>query len=93
MKTVIIWDMCRQEPLSFFIVAGDQSHLDKIFINNADQDMSLQDELNDLIYNEAGQYKLKQYKLKQYKLKQYKKLPRKAIANPTNKVIISGFFP
>jgi hypothetical protein len=83
MKTVIFWDTCGQDPLSFFIVDGDYSHLDGIFINHYKQSQELQDALNGLIHNEDGQYKHKQYK----------KPPRKAMANLNNKIIVAGFLP
>ena len=49
-KTVIIYETFI-EPLSFIVVDGDLSHLDKVFINNMYSSLELQDELSDLLYD------------------------------------------
>ncbi len=33
MRTVVIWDNCGQEPLQFFVVEGDWSKYDRLYIN------------------------------------------------------------
>ena len=35
MKTIFIYDQCCQEDIKFFILDGDYSHLDKIYINES----------------------------------------------------------
>lgn len=33
MKTVVIWDMCGEAPIKYFITDGDLSQLDGLYIN------------------------------------------------------------
>lgn len=82
MKTIIIWDQCGQDALTFFVVDGDLSHLDKVYINDND-DEALVDELNNLVFDAEGQNKFKSYK----------KFPRKTSMNPATKIIVAGFAP
>lgn len=49
MNTIIIYDQCGEADITFYIVEGDKSHLNKIYINACDQDEALQDELYELI--------------------------------------------
>lgn len=83
MKTILIWDMCGQEPIQFVILDGDYSHLDGIFINHVDHDPALIDELYNLMYDKAGQYRQKLRR----------KFPIKTVRKPDTKVIIAGFLP
>lgn len=83
MKTILIFDQCGGAPIQFFVLKGDYSHLNKAYINSTDTAESLQDELTDLIYNEAGEVKIKTYV----------KFPIKSASLPGAKVIICGFAP
>lgn len=38
MKTIIIWDQCGENPLSFFLVEGDLNHLNGTYLNSVDSD-------------------------------------------------------
>jgi hypothetical protein len=82
MKTIIIWDQCGQSDLSFFVVDGDYSHLDGVYINGHADD-SLVEELSSLVYDDNGKTLLKVYK----------KFPRKASMDAENKIIVAGFLP
>jgi hypothetical protein len=81
-KTIIIWDQCGQDALTFFVVDGDLSHLNEVYING-NEDEALVDELNNLVYDNKGQCVLKVYK----------RFPRKTSMNPANKIIVAGFLP
>ena len=81
MKTVLIFDQCGEQPLQFFVVEGDYQHLDSVYINATD-DEALEDELNSLLYDEAGKLKLKPIK----------GFPYKAVKSGA-KVIVVGFAP
>ena len=83
MKTIMIYDQCGVAPIQFFILDGDYSHLDNIFINEAADNTDLQDELGSLVYDDNGKTKLKVYK----------KFPLKTAAKPGTKVIVAGFYP
>ena len=54
MKTIFIYDQCGVVPVSFFVIEGDYSHLDKVYINNFNHDPVLTNELCTLIYGEDG---------------------------------------
>ena len=54
MKTVLIYDQCGQEPIKFYVLEGNYSHLDGVYINEADSQEHLQDELSNLMYTEKG---------------------------------------
>lgn len=58
MQTVLIWDECGQDDIRFVVLDDDYSELNGIYINNACQEQEDQDRLNDLIYEEDGQYKV-----------------------------------
>jgi len=83
MKTIVIWDQCGQEPIKFFILKGDKTHLDGIYINNAEQDPELQEELTDMVFDESGNTIMKMYK----------KFPMQTVRRPDTKVITCGFLP
>lgn len=54
-KTLIIYDQCGQEEIKFYVVQGDYTHLDGIYINSM-QDEGLVEELVNLFYDcETGQ--------------------------------------
>lgn len=57
-QTVLIYDQCGQEDVQFVVLDGDYSELNGIYINNAHQEESDQERLNDLIYDEDGLHKV-----------------------------------
>jgi len=81
MKTIIIYDQCGEHAIQFFVVDGDYSHLNNVYINNT-EDQAKTDELSDLLYGEDGRIQLKAYK----------KFPIKAAKEGAN-VIVAGFAP
>lgn len=48
MNTIIIFSDFQNSPV-FFVVEGDYSHLNEVYINEASATPQLQDELNDVI--------------------------------------------
>jgi len=55
MKTVLIFDQCYENPISFRVIDGDYSHLNDIYINHICSPQEKQDELFNLLYkNEEG---------------------------------------
>lgn len=85
-RTIMIWDQCGQEPLSFVILEGDYTHLDGVYINGdtgKDVDMILQEELSNLICDERGKSLQKHLT----------RFPLKTARLPFTKVIITGFLP
>lgn len=55
MKTVIIYETFT-DPIKFLVAEGDLSRFDKLMINACDNDMTLQDEFCNLLYDsETGQ--------------------------------------
>ena len=38
MKTIVIWDDYAAGPIRFFVLEGDYSHLDRVYINSTDDD-------------------------------------------------------
>jgi hypothetical protein len=67
MKTIVIWESF-DAAAQFFVLNGDYSHLDGVYINAADGDLDLQDELSEIVYRsneeqqadpEAGYYRVK----------------------------------
>lgn len=79
MNTIIIWDECGQCPITFIVVEGDYSHLDRIYINACEVDS---DELYTLMYDEFED-------LKQTRLDTF---PIEAVTKDT-KIIVCGFIP
>jgi hypothetical protein len=53
-KTVVIWDMCGQEPIQFAVIDRDITHLDGIYINSSGNDPAKEDELSNLFYADDG---------------------------------------
>lgn len=55
MKTIFIYDEFNAEIL-FFVKDGDYSHLDKIYLNCYDKDVSIDsyNELSDMLYDMEG---------------------------------------
>jgi len=82
MKTVVIYNQV-SEGLGFFIVDGDQSKFDGIYINEAGADNTLQDELSDLLLLDEEPY---------YKHDLLLKFPTQEVKDGAI-VIICGFLP
>lgn len=64
MKTILIFDQCGDAPIQFFVLDGDYSRFNKVYIGtNSDdeEEVKLQDEVYDLLYNEKGRLKLDPY--------------------------------
>jgi hypothetical protein len=57
MKTVIIYDDVCSNPIQFFVVDGDYSHLNLVYINQT-EDESLLDQLNAILFDEKWNYKV-----------------------------------
>lgn len=81
MKTIIIYDQVYEEPISFYIVDGDKSHLDKVYGNHTGFSEKLQDELFALVFNEDWTHK---EALAQFPIEE---------ALNGAKVIVCGFLP
>lgn len=50
MNTIVIWDEVGEAPIQFFVLEGDFSRLDGIYINAIKQKAALQKELLNLVY-------------------------------------------
>lgn len=59
MRTAILFEEVNGEGISFFVLDGDYSHLDKVYINahNDEETEIKEDELNDLFYDEEGRFR------------------------------------
>lgn len=82
MKTIVIWDQCGEEPVQFFTLDGDYSHLYGVYINNSDEDEQLVAELTELVYGDNG-----------YNFPLTKDIPLKLMQDSDNKIIVAGFLP
>ena len=59
MKTIVIWDQCGQADISFFVVQGDKSHLNNLYIGGYITEEQ-EDEINQMIaYNDDGNPQVK----------------------------------
>lgn len=57
MKTLVMHCDSSKPIPTFFILSGDFTHLDNVFINSTDSPKELQDVLSNLLYNsETGEY-------------------------------------
>lgn len=52
-KTVVIWDSVDAD-IKFFVVDRDLSHLDRKYVNDADNSEEIDDEISNLMYNADG---------------------------------------
>lgn len=59
MKTAIIYDQFGEKDIEFYVIEGDYSRLDKVYINSYEGDEDLQGELYHLMFNEEGDQILK----------------------------------
>lgn len=55
MRTLFIYDQVLEQPIKFFVLDGDYSRLDRVYMNHAEGDGELMEELHHLIYDEDGQ--------------------------------------
>lgn len=88
-KTVVIWDQCGTEPIQFFVVDRDLSHLDHIYVNTYTEKTvegrkkaKLIAELNDLVYDKDGKVRVAMLD----------KFPIAAVQDGAV-VIVAGFLP
>jgi len=91
MKTIVIWDDC-EASLRFFVVEGDYSHLNGVYLNSCAA-KNLDDQLNTLIaYDDCGQPQHKM--LDEFPLDEcysYNNDKGPVITRPDIKVIVCGF--
>ena len=92
MKTIVIWDSCGEEPLKFFVVYEDKSHLNGCYINGAHEEAV--DELYTILgYNEDGIPKVEM--LSEFPINELGYLDDNDVMlfDPLVKVITCGFIP
>ncbi|AOJ42698.1 hypothetical protein WJ23_33235 [Burkholderia lata] len=53
-KTVIIWDECGQNDISFVVFDRDVTHLAGVYVNRCGNDRDKEDELTNIIYDDTG---------------------------------------
>lgn len=65
MKTIVIWDTCGDNPISFFILEGNYAHLNNVYCNSFRESdeayeayNALVDELYSLVFAEDGAFRL-----------------------------------
>lgn len=58
MKTIVIYDQLLEQPVKFFVLEGDYTHLDNVYINSANGDEALMDEVQNIVYDEDGRCKI-----------------------------------
>lgn len=80
-RTICIYDQCGESSLSYFVLKGDYSHLDGIYINGSDEEK--EDELHSLLYAK-NRVKVKMFTTFPYDV--FEKYPVKEV-----KVIVVGF--
>ena len=57
MKTIVIWDSCGEEQIQFFVLDGDYSYFNKVYIG-INANIEYQKKLNALMYDEEGNQKI-----------------------------------
>ncbi len=84
MNTIIIYDQCGMEALQFFVIDGDYSKYDGIYVNKwvSDDEVIMQE------YNEM----INELQLILDRLQPLDKFPTENVTKDT-KVIICGFIP
>jgi len=83
MKTILIFDQCFEQPISFRIVDGDYSHLEQAYVNHIALSNEATDELMTLLYkDEEGN--LHDDWLPKFPTDQ---------VTPDTKVVVVGFLP
>jgi hypothetical protein len=66
MITILFYS--NQEEAKLFLLNGDYSHLNNVYINNVpdeDNTQEKQDELNDLLFNSEGTFKTQELSVKE----------------------------
>jgi len=53
MKTIFIYDQLDAD-IQFFVKEGNYSHLDKLYLNCYTNDVKLDEELSDMLYDDNG---------------------------------------
>lgn len=53
-KTVVIWDSVGLEPICYFVVDRDVSHLNQKYVNDASLSDDVSTEVSNLMYDDAG---------------------------------------
>ena len=81
-KTLMIFDQCGQAPIKFYVLNGDYSHLDGIYVNHSQQDQKLVEELANLLYDAETGEEL---------LESLDHFPYGAVSREHAKVIVAGF--
>lgn len=84
MKTVFIYDQCDDQPLSFFVVEGDFSHLNNYYLNSANITESFEVELNKILFKDGGEFGYRYPMLDHFPLEAY---------SPDTKIVTVGFIP
>lgn len=82
MKTVIIWDELNA-AVTFFVVDGDHTALNNVYINSTDATNEQLDGLNALIYKDDDG---------EFKHEALDEFPKQAVIEGAN-VIVAGFLP
>jgi hypothetical protein len=80
MKTLMLWDQV-EDALQYTILAGNYSHLHNVYLNSC-EDEKKEEELNNLIFDAKGKYKIEFINLEKPT-----KFPEHDI------VIVCGFLP
>jgi hypothetical protein len=86
MKTIVIWDQCGEEEISFFVVNEAWARFNNIYGNCAYEDehkAELGEELSDLVFAENGNFKFERTK----------EFPIDVAREPNTIVIVAGFLP
>lgn len=83
MKTVFIFDQQGLEPMKFFVVEGDYTHLNNIYINSEDDENKIDELYNILYYDEHGKFKVNLLD----------KFPVEEFNSQEDKVVVVGFLP
>lgn len=78
-QTVLIYDQCGEQPISFIVVEGDQRKFSGCYINTDHPNAA---SLSDFLYSKDGEFKHKKSR----------KFPRKAVKRGAY-VIVCGFIP
>lgn len=83
MKTVFIFDQLGLEPIKFFVVEGNYTSLDQIYINSSDDKDKVEKLFSILDYDEHGNCKVKLLD----------KFPVEQFNSKEDKVVVVGFLP
>ena len=59
MKTIVIWDSC-EASICFFVLDGNYEHFNNVYINSTVHSDKVQNELNDLMMDDEGNFKHEQ---------------------------------